>query len=157
MRIKTKKRVRHIQKMFPQVKFIKEATESVVVEVTAQDNKRGSVKDPQNCAMARACKRAYNLDGVIISLSKAYLIKGDTAIRYTVPTSLSKEVVAFDRNKQFQPGTYQLSRVAPMEKLGMNYSSPRTTTGEKRGTPKRFIHRTAGVRHFPDRAVLKGE
>jgi hypothetical protein len=151
--------LRKISTLFPEVTKVVDATESITAQVTSRDNKTGSVKDARDCAMARACKREFDLDGVIISLSTAYTIKGDTATRYAVPTSLAREIVTFDRAKQFEPGTYRLVPFSEgrLIKAGgaRGGSGPHKSRGT--GTPPQFKHITEGVRRFPDRAIHKGE
>ncbi len=152
--------VQHIRKMFPNVTNVVNSKEPIRVEVSRSDSQNASSKDPMNCAMARACKRKYKLDGVIISLSTAYLIKGETATKYKVPASLSREVVTFDRSKSFEPGEYMLSRVPPSEMVGYDGGdrrSPHTKKGKKTGPATRFFHKTENVRHFPDRLVIGKE
>jgi hypothetical protein len=148
--------ITRIQKLFPKVQRVVDASTDVTVEVTRADQQRSNMKDPMGCAMARSCKRTFHLDGVIISLAKAYLIKGDLATRYNVPTSLAREVVSFDRNKTFEPGTYNLCHIAPSERLGRSYPSPHKAKGKPTGT-RGLRHATTNVRKFPDRAVYEGE
>jgi hypothetical protein len=152
----SKEHLTRIQRLFPNVKIVKDATEPIAVEVTARHNKQGTMKDPEDCAMARACKEVYGLDGVIISLSKAYLVKGDVAIRYEVPTSLRSEVISFDRNHTFEPGVYSLSPITAKHKLGSpsNAGGPHKTKDPSRKAFTRHI--TTNVRKFPNR-VIGGE
>ncbi len=96
------------EKLFPQVKHVVDAEEPVTVQVKGGDIRGAAIKDPANCAVARACKREYDLDGAIITISTAYLIKGDTAYRYSVPKVMATETVVFDRGGTVQSGTYQL-------------------------------------------------
>jgi hypothetical protein len=149
----TRNRLHRINKLFPKVQYVVDALAPIMVEVKPRDNRKGGIKDPGDCAMARACKREFNLDGVIISLSKAYLVKGEVATRYSVPTSLSKEVVSFDRNMDFQPGVYHLSAIPPCDRLGAQKRAPHTGVGKKT-RPTKAYHRTANVRSFPDRVVV---
>ncbi len=93
------------------------------IEVTPRDASSKAVRDHNGCAMAVACKRALKLDGVIISRSIAYLIKGDHATRFKLPESISREVVSFDRGAGFAVGKYELERVPKTSRLG--YREPR--------------------------------
>jgi CheY-specific phosphatase CheX len=90
--------LRIVKKFFPEVTDVEDAEKSQVIEVT--------------CAMAVACKRKYNLDGVIISVKTAYLIKGKKAKRFSLPESVSREIVSFDRDSGFAAGQYRLSKIA---------------------------------------------
>lgn len=104
-----------VQKYYPAVLKLADANRSFDVRVTARDCKSGNSNAPDDCAMAVACKREY--DGAIISKAIAYLIKGDTAYRYRVPSSVRTEIVSFDRNHGFQPGDYYLKAPQPTERL----------------------------------------
>ncbi len=86
-----------VQKFFPKVERVVDAHRNAAIEVTAKDSSSKAVRDHNACAMAVACKRKFHLDGVIISRSVAYLIKGTQARRFMLPDSVSREVVSFDR------------------------------------------------------------
>ena len=108
-----------VKKFFPKVKRVIDATEDAFIEVTAKDASSKAVKDHNACAMAVACKRKFHLDGVIISRSIAYLVKGNKARRFSLPTSVSREVVSFDRGAGFAPGNYKLHYIPPKNRLGV--------------------------------------
>jgi len=97
-----------VQKFFPKVTTVKDGTDDLEVEVTKQDATSSRKKDHNNCAMAVACKRKAKADGIIISISMAYIIKGNTATRYQVPNSVGREITAFDRGARFAEGNYEL-------------------------------------------------
>lgn len=107
-----------VQKFFPKVKKVTDSTEKAVIEVTARDAQSKAVRDHGACVMAVACKRKLHVDGVIISRSVAYLIKGDEAVRYQIPSSVAREIVSFDRGAGFETGTYELSKIDKSRKLG---------------------------------------
>lgn len=133
-----------VRKFFPGVTIIEDADECIDIEVTKADDKQAKQKDHKTCAMAVACKRKFGLDGVLVSINTAYLVKGRIAKRYQLPASVSREIVSFDRNAGFAPGRYQLSKVSESRKLG---HKPRGRKhGEKAGAHKEFIHHTAGIR-----------
>jgi len=121
--------LRVVQKFFPQVTTIEDAAECVEIEVTKQDDKIAKKKDHKTCAMAVACKRKLGLDGVLISINTAYLVKGTKARRYHLPQSVAREVVSFDRGAGFAPGQYQLSKVPKSLRLG---TKQRNKTGRGR-------------------------
>lgn len=106
----SKKVVTTVRKFFPQVEVVKDATEPLHVEVTQHDASVSKRKKHSECAMAVACKRSKNLDGVIVSASMAYLVKGKTAVRYSLPQSVAREVISFDRGGGFAPGSYALRK-----------------------------------------------
>ncbi len=107
--------------------------------------------------MAVACKRAFKLDGVIISRSVAYLIKDNKATRFKMPESASREVISFDRGAGFSVGEYELRRVPKTSRLG--YREPRVETDDvnRDGKPKRHAHYTTNVRTVLGGRKPKGE
>jgi len=117
-----------VRKFFPNVEKVQDATEDLTVEVNANDVRNSQRKEHNNCAMAVACIRSVRIDGAIISTSKAYLIKGNIATRFNVPESVAREVVAFDRSKNFQPGKYRLNKITGTERLGHQTGSHRRPT-----------------------------
>lgn len=132
-----------VKHYFPKVVRVNDADKDSFVEVTKRDNSKGRILDHNACAFAVACKRIFNLDGVIISVSTAYLIKGDTAIRYHLPPSVSREVVSFDREAGFDEGTYMLKKPNKARRLGVQKGGKNSKSA--RGKP-RFQHITGGVR-----------
>jgi hypothetical protein len=142
---KVPKALHNVRKFFPKVTRVTDATKGLEIEVTKQDDKVSRRSDHAGCAMAVACKRKFNLDGVIISRSIAYLVKGDEAIRYDVPEAVSREIVSFDRGGGFDPGAYVLDK--PYYKLGHSHGNggvnKHTHSG---GMAKRFHHVTNNIR-----------
>lgn len=131
-----------VRKYHPEVTKVIDATKSLEISVTADDCKKGRSKKAGECAMAKALMREY--DGAIVSLSKAYLIKGKTAIRYNVPQSVSREIVSFDRSHKFSPGEYKLSQIPPRQRLGKRpWVQPPDRGG---GGERKRAHHTAGIR-----------
>lgn len=139
----TQKHLGIIRKLFPRVERIVDAVEPIRIEVTPRDQREAVKLDPQRCAMAQACRRQERVDGVVISLSIAYLVKGNTAVRYSVPPSVSREITSFDRHKDFHIGEYQLG--AP----SVRHSVRTPHKGGGRGAKVAFRHYTGGVRAFP--------
>jgi hypothetical protein len=134
-----------VQKRFPKVTKVIDSRKPLKVTVGRQDTSLGKKKKHEDCAMAVACKRKFKLDGVIISVSRAYLIKGNTAVRFEVPESVSREITSFDRGSDFVPGEYGLDPVAKRDRLGSvkgTRHSPRTS----KGRPIRRYHRTENIR-----------
>lgn len=133
-----------IQKYYPNVTSVRDSSNSMEVQVTKKDCSSKSLESPNDCAMARACKRQY--DGAVISPSVAYMINGKEAIRFKVPTSVSREIISFDRSGGFQPGDYWLKAPSDTEKLGpRKHPQPKN---KKKGYPKTKsrYHRTAAIR-----------
>jgi hypothetical protein len=134
-----------VQKYFPEVTKVVDAKESITIEVTDKDNKSAFVRNHKACAMAVACKKKEHADGVIVSISKAYVIKGSTATRYTVPEHATREIVSFDRSAGFSPGEYKLLAPTFNKKLGSHTGAKSVNTG-KGGKIKRHPQKTVGIR-----------
>jgi len=136
--------IRGIKKFFPKVTKVIDATSNARIEVLKKDINSSAVKQHDACAMAVACKRKFKLDGVIISRTTAYLIKGNQARRFKLPPSVEKEIVSFDRGAGFAPGTYELTKVPPSSKLG---SRERPQYSKNRSVKeKRAQHITTEIR-----------
>ena len=108
-----------VRKYFPNVTRVNDAKAGISVEVTRADERASQRKSHETCAMAVACKRTMKLDGVIISIKTAYMIRGTTATRFKVPERVSREVVSFDRGAGFEPGNYRLEKpIMPLGSVG---------------------------------------
>lgn len=141
---KTYKPPRSITRAFPQVTQVIHATKPVLVDVRARDCEEGKSYQTDECALAKAAKRQFKADGVAIRLSDSFVIKGKTAIRFSTPDTVKRELVSFDRHKDFAPGSYRLSPARP------NWANPRKKKsdgggGHTRNTNK-VVHRTVRVR-----------
>src|SRR6267142_2410552 len=135
-----------VKKFFPEVKTVTDAKKNVNIEVTNADDKAAAKKSHKTCAMAVACKRKFKLDGVVISVNRAYLVKGDRARRFVLPPSVEREVVSFDRGGGFEPGEYELSKVPKGSTLGRKKSKANGKEGAHSPGQPKHIHRTGGIR-----------
>jgi hypothetical protein len=132
-----------VRKYYPQVTRLVEAKKSASFIVTREDSKRSNRKSPNHCALATACERQF--DGAIISMTRAYLIKGKKAIRYVVPQAVAREIVSFDRHKDFAHGQYKLNAPTDCNKLQPRGNRPlRPIRSGYSGTKQR--HKTSGIR-----------
>lgn len=146
-----------VKKFFPKVQKVVDVRINAVIEVTAKDASSKAVKQHDACAMAVACKRKFHLDGVIISRSMAYLIKGKQARRFHLNDSVAREVVSFDRGSGFATGKYELSHISPSALRGARETRTNSKvkrTGKDNDITKsgRFRHLTTGIR-----SVLGGQ
>ena len=128
----------------PEVTRVLDAKNDAQVAVTKEDCRTSKSKKPDACAMAKAFEKSY--DGAIISMSVAYLVKGGTAYRYTVPSSVQRELVSFDRSKLFAPGVYKLKAPHPSAALGTRYKGDGTVNKKKYMPMKSRNHKTQGIR-----------
>lgn len=133
-----------VQEFFPDVKRVIDAKEQYVVEVSTNDNNSAKVRNHRACAMAVACKRMTKADGVIVSVKTAYIIQGGVATRFHLPESASREVVSFDRNAGFAPGTYTLNPPSKGHQLGAIRGGNTGTNGK--GKKIKRVHKTTGIR-----------
>lgn len=133
-----------VRKYHPNVTSVVDAKASTKINVTKRDCDTSTSKAPDSCALATAFCRKHG--GAIISLAVAYLIDGKKAIRYRVPSAISREIISFDRGQYFQPGTYRLNAPASTERLSVKRAK-RTERPNKKSTKKaRRVHKTAGIR-----------
>ena len=139
-----------VQKHFPKVTKVIDAKQNLEIEVTAGDGNASKRRSHEECAMAKACKRAYHADGVIVSRTMAYLIKDTLAVRFTLPPSVTREIVAFDRGGSFGPGVYHLSvpstsdRAEYYQKKNKARINKDGSTGQSTKRPN--YHITQGIR-----------
>ena len=118
---------------------VEDSDKPINVEVTARDVNASERKAHAGCALAVACKRSKGLDGVLISTSTAYLVKGHKAVRYRVPPSVAREIVSFDRGSGFEPGEYRLDIVPPTSRFGETRSTGKSNGGHRKPQARHLI------------------
>ncbi len=139
-----------VKKFFPRVTKVSDADEDAFVEVLDKDDRNSRRKDHNGCALAVACKRTFNADGVVVSISTLYIVKKGRAVRYRLPEGARREVMSFDRGSGFSTGTYELHRVSKSARLGAQRGTPNRKGGHI--SNPRFQHYTTGIRE-----VLSGK
>jgi len=139
--------------------IIEESTRPLILHVDKSDVKSGNKKEAQSCAFAVCAKR--EIPGVKKSFffrSVAYLQFKDKIVRYTLPVSVMKEIVSFDRSGKIEPGTYQLSPPSPRSTRMAAQARSRKRTGrhQPRGgeIKRKLVHSTTDVRSFSDTASM---
>jgi hypothetical protein len=132
----------NVKKFFPEVDTVSDADEHAYVEVVNEDS-LAVRKNHKACALAVACKRMFDCDGVIISVKTAYLVVGTVALRYRLGESVSREVISFDRTGVFSPGNYRLLKPQGGHKLGEKGGNRPAKKNKKRVGP---YHITDGIR-----------
>ncbi len=140
-----------VRRHFPQVNTVSDAKKSIQVCVKKEDSKSGRKKDPQNCALARACTRSKIADGAIIGISFSYLVKGTHATRYKTSETVGREITSFDRHQDFAAGAnYTLSKVGPSASLNRqpkkHYDNPKPYKANTSGKEVIHSHRTSRIR-----------
>lgn len=138
-------------KTFPQVKTAHDAYTPIKIQVMAKDTPSAKQKSPSHCAFAKAACREMEADGAYIGIVESCIIVGDKVIRFQTPESVRREIVSFDRHRDFRPGWYQLSAVCPKRRLGARKAQrqkARNRTDRDR-TPKvvpDVFHKTVAIR-----------
>ena len=141
--------LKRVKKHFPQVTKVVDSKTSILVTVSKADTASGRKKDPEQCALAKACVRQKLADGAIIGLTRSYLIRGNVAIRFNNAQAISREITSFDRHHDFAAGqNYRLSKISPkqtVEAAHLNYIK-RKKTNHYDPSKKYQVHKTAYVR-----------
>jgi hypothetical protein len=147
MKTKSTNVLTRVRKYFPQVNKVVDAKEPVLISVKKQDNKVGRKKDPANCALAQACKRAKIATGAIINIGFSYLINGEVATRYRTSETVGREITSFDRHQDFATGKdYRLSQVSPSCRLNMKRSSGKGSKKANGTKSAMKVHHTTRIR-----------
>lgn len=133
---------RSVKKLFPKVERAFDSVEEVHIAVNAKDCKSAKKLNPAECALARAAKREFQADGVIVGISTSYIIKGKEAMRFSTPVSVGRELVSFDRHHDFAPGEYYLRPKSPSQRFGEHRAKP---SGKNKAATRK-IHHSARVR-----------
>jgi hypothetical protein len=134
-----------VQKFFPHVLKVRDARRNVRLAVIERDIAPGGRKKQTSCAFAQACKRQLHMDGAVVSVSRAYLVKRSLAVRYEIPASVSREITAFDRGGSISPGIYELKQPTKSNRLGVKWHNK---TGPKNTTRRGLRHITDDIRVF---------
>lgn len=140
---------RAISRLFPDVKFVEESDKYVTVRVSKNDCNGAKEMDPTNCALARAVKKEFSADGVVIGMSTSYVINGKKAIRFETPMAVRQEIISFDRHHDFEPGEYYLKPASKSNKLGAENVKKQKDERTRHDNNVRTYHRTARVRQLP--------
>jgi hypothetical protein len=138
--------LRMIKSFFGRVQKVEDADKQMVVNVTRADIAKSNMKNHKTCALAVCCQRSFEADGVIIGLTTAYIIKGDTAYRFKLPGSIGREITSFDRGAGYDEGKYLLVPPCPSARLGVSRESGPSGKHNNGKGPKHFRHITGRVR-----------
>ena len=126
---------------------IVDSKKSLKITINTNDINKADPKQPEDCVIARACRRELHVKEVRVHLGRVYLRSNQgNWVRYMTPRSLRTEIIAFDRGGQFAPGEYSLKGVPPSHRLGT-----KTKTGPKKKAGKKRIkpHIVTNVRTGP--------
>lgn len=140
--------VGRIRQFFPQVNRVADSSKPLRVVVKECDIKNAEKGAEDNCAMAHALERELKCDGAIVRPKVAYIIRGNLAVKYSVPESVAREIVSFDRNHDFRAGEYQLTQVYPCRRMDAQQKRTDKASRKHRRTVRRPLvaHITQGIR-----------
>ena len=133
-----------VQRYHPEVTQVVDALRPLEITVNDSDSNHSKPLSVDECALAQACARTF--DGAIIGIKTAYMIKGNKATRYVLGESITREIVTFDRHKDFAGGIYRL--LAPMgrKKLGADPGGHAPSNGKVKKKERTTRHVTRGIR-----------
>lgn len=130
-----------------------DATSDLVVEVLPSDVRKSLPKDPEHCAFASACKRGIpGVKEAYFYRSTAWLSYADKQVRYSLPPSVQKEIVVFDRGGKTEPGVFKLNKPKGVKKLKAIHGYNKTQNARRKAAKGRKVqkrpirHRTTSVR-----------
>lgn len=115
-----------------------DATEPLYIEVVKNDIHPRDRKNPQKCALARACNRELHVEARAY-LSRLYVKQGDRWLRYMLTETVRQEVAAFDRGGGFSEGSYRIPPVPLNQRPG---AKSRGGAGKKPGSAPAFNRQT---------------
>ena len=127
---------------------VKDANHPLVLNIKTCDIQGSKKADASNCAAARALKRELGSQAKVY-LTRTYVKVGKVWARFITPQSISREIVAFDRGAQFEPGEYVLNPPSKKQRLGIKRKSG--ASGKHTGNGKKVRHITASVRQMKDK------
>lgn len=123
-----------------------DAEDKLILNIKPEDIAGSTPLDPFNCAAARSIKRTCKVKEAIVMRSATYINYGTKKapewVRSKTPTSISREITAFDRGAKFAPGIYTFSPYPPSVRFGVK-SRKRPSGGKGKGALK---HVTANIR-----------
>lgn len=115
-----------------------DAKEPLTLHVSKRDVAYAEVKEPNACAVARACRRELAVKEARIHLGRVYLRNNESNwVRYLTPKSMRDEIIAFDRGGAFEPGEFILAPPHPTKQLGKSTGGrkPRRNNAKPRKPP----------------------
>jgi len=127
-----------------------DAKHPLTIHVQKRDITKSDPKQPDQCAVAQACKRELHCIEVRVHLARVYIRTNDSNWqRYIVPKSMRQEIVAFDRGGTFEPNDFEIRPPQPSQTAGAR--AKRAASGKHTGTGKkhRKYHVLRNVRGWP--------
>lgn len=125
-----------------------DATAPLTIRITPRDINNSKVRSPDDCAIAKACRRILHTE-VKVHLSRTYVLDKEKGVwvRFKTPQRAARELIAYDRGGSFAPGDYTLSCISPNARLGVKRSRGGDKWIEGNATKnKKVLHSTVGIR-----------
>lgn len=133
-----------VQKYHPEVTTVVDALKPIEITVNDSDSNHSKPLSVDECALAQACSRSF--DGAIIGIKTAYMIKDRKATRYKLSEGITREIVTFDRHKDFAGGVYRLIPPGKAQKLGADTHHGSNGKGNAKKKERGPNHITRGIR-----------
>lgn len=92
---------------------MQDSTTHIKIVVTNDDVVRAQKANSKHCALARSALRLPGVNAAYFFRQIAFIEYPDAMVRFQLPPSVQKEIVAFDRAGVFAAGIYQLSPMPP--------------------------------------------
>lgn len=128
----------------------------VQISVKQCDIDKADIKEPSNCAVARACRRELHAKEVRVHLTRVYIKSNEgNWVRYQTPPAMRSEIIAFDRGGSFEEGAFALRPVGATKRVGSQYTKKYRgkkypLTGKRKRSAPRVL---TNVRQGPALAV----
>lgn len=120
----------------------------ILLKITKGDISRADRKQPDQCVIARCCRRSLKVKEARIHLGRVYLRRDDRQWeRYITSPAMRTEIVAFDRGGSFEPGDFLILPPAPSKAVGKTQGTTTRTKGA--GAARRAPHVVTNVRGGP--------
>ena len=136
-----------LQAYWPEVERVVDARNKLLVHVGPQDVQQAVPLDAANCVMARACQREQEVDAVLVFPTRAYILQGTLATRFSVPESTTREIAILDRGGAVAPGEYFFAPPPPKARMGAEVKERGLLKHPRRPNAKPIHLRTEGLRH----------
>lgn len=128
-----------------------DAKSALTIKITKTDIGRANRKEPDQCVIARCCRKMLHVKEARVHLSRVYLRTDDSGwTRYMTSPALRDEIIAFDRGGEFEAGEYQLAPISKSSQTGKRHGSDKPSNPKKKQKPRKAPHFVANVRDRPE-------
>lgn len=131
-----------------------DAKSNLLITLNQTDISKSKVKNSKNCAFACAVKRQVpGVKSAFFFRSTAWLEYETKLVKYKLPSSVQKEIVAFDRTGRSETGVYHLATVCRSDiaaykaKYQAKYEANRAARLHQKGKGKKSETQLRPLRH----------